>query len=299
MTTSLSHLDSLLLTSEQLHEQGLSDYKIAQLVKNHQLLKPRRGVYIWNTHYQNLKAWEKYSLEILAFSKVSSSAVFSHQSAASIYSLATLVVPEKIHLYTPPSSRGNSRNVIKHAMPPDSLSLVTTTQGLTTTSLPLTVRDCAATTPLRFGVSIADSALHLHSLSVQELQAELKNYSGRNKKRVWQVADLMSPLAESPGETLTRLILEDLKVEYIEQFELRVDGEIFRGDFFVKGSNIIVEFDGRMKYTDYQPTDQALIRERSREKKLQRLGYQVFRVEWNDVFYRAETVKRQLARFLM
>lgn len=296
--TSLSHLDSLLLSPERLHEAGLTDYKIAQSVREGKLLRLRRGVYIWATNFHALKPWEKYPLEILAFSKVSPRAIFSHQSAAALYSLGLIGVPDKIHVYSPASSRGNSRGVLKHALPLDSTSVVTEL-GLRATSLTTTVKDCAVVVPFRFGVAIADSALHLYPMDPEKLRANLLGYSGRHQTRVRQVAQCMSSLAESPGETLTRLILDELNLDYTEQVEMRVEGQLYRVDFLVKNPQFVVEFDGKTKYLDFQPPNQVLLNERSRERKLQRMGYPVFRLEWQDVVYHPEVVKRQLQNFML
>jgi very-short-patch-repair endonuclease len=48
----------------------------------------------------------------------------------------------------------------------------------------------------------------------------------------------------------------------------------------IKGTNVLVEFDGALKYAD---DPRALFREKRREDRLRRLGYVVIRVTWADL----------------
>ena len=52
-------------------------------------------------------------------------------------------------------------------------------------------------------------------------------------------------------------------------------------DFLLRGTNVIVEFDGRMKYDSGDPA--ALWAEKNREDGLRRLGYVVVRITWADL----------------
>ena len=54
-----------------------------------------------------------------------------------------------------------------------------------------------------------------------------------------------------------------------------------RVDFLVTGTNVVVEFDGRMKYDSGDPG--ILWAEKKREDALRRLGYVVVRLTWADL----------------
>jgi len=60
------------------------------------------------------------------------------------------------------------------------------------------------------------------------------------------------------------------------------DGEpVGRVDFLVTGTNVIVEFDGKVKYASGDPD--VLWKEKRREDRLRRLGYVVVRLTWADL----------------
>lgn len=72
----------------------------------------------------------------------------------------------------------------------------------------------------------------------------------------------------------------------MQQYEISVAGRIYRLNFALPELGIIIEFDGALKYTDYGPADQVILRERQREKDLQNAGWYVIRVGWGDVYPR-------------
>lgn len=89
------------------------------------------------------------------------------------------------------------------------------------------------------------------------------------------------------GETLVRFaLLDEALPELVQQYEISVAGRIYRVDFALPELGIIIEFDGALKYTDYGPADQVILRERQREKDLQNAGWYVIRVGWGDVYPR-------------
>ena len=91
------------------------------------------------------------------------------------------------------------------------------------------------------------------------------------------------PLAESVGETRTRLLLIDLG--HAPRSQVRVTdaaGTVMaRADFLV-GSRVIVEFDGLVKYAGKDGRE-ALAAEKRREDALRALGYEVVRLTWADL----------------
>lgn len=63
------------------------------------------------------------------------------------------------------------------------------------------------------------------------------------------------------------------------QVEIRAEGRLFRTDFRVRGTRVLVEFDGAVKYVDRA----ALFEEKQREDALRRAGWIVVRVVWSDL----------------
>ena len=65
-------------------------------------------------------------------------------------------------------------------------------------------------------------------------------------------------------------------------------------DFAWRDIRLALEFDGRTKYFDYEPTSEVLLQERRREKALMEEGWTFIRIEWKDLFDEADLKKRIL-----
>lgn len=89
----------------------------------------------------------------------------------------------------------------------------------------------------------------------------------------------VEPRHESPGESRTAFLLRALGLDAEPQVDLVVDGHRYRADFRIRGTRVLVEFDGAMKYQDHQ----SLFAEKQREDALRRAGWVVVRVVWADL----------------
>jgi very-short-patch-repair endonuclease len=79
------------------------------------------------------------------------------------------------------------------------------------------------------------------------------------------------------------------------QYELPTRSGLFRADFADPARRVIIEFDGKAKYSGYGPSDQALLAERSRENALVEEGWIFLRLEWQHLDAPAELRRRLLA----
>jgi very-short-patch-repair endonuclease len=147
---------------------------------------------------------------------------------------------------------------------------------------------------LKAAVVAADAALHRGLVSDDKLaEASARLTLGvRSSARVERLRALADASAESPGESLTRLLLGGLGLSFRSQVDVRdAAGFVGRVDFLVEG-RIVVEFDGLSKYAAADGRD-ALAREKAREDRLRALGYAVVRLTWSDLD-RPEKVARML-----
>lgn len=96
---------------------------------------------------------------------------------------------------------------------------------------------------------------------------------------------------ESPGETRTAYLLRALGFDPEPQVELVAEGRRYRADFRIRGTRVLVEFDGAVKYAD----PRALFQEKQREDALRRAGWVVVRLVWADLADVAE-VRRRVGR---
>lgn len=85
---------------------------------------------------------------------------------------------------------------------------------------------------------------------------------------------------ESPGETRTAHLLRSLGFALEPQVEMVVEGRLFRPDFRICGTRVLIEFDGAVKYGG---DGRTLFAEKQREDALRRAGWVVVRVVWADL----------------
>jgi very-short-patch-repair endonuclease len=139
------------------------------------------------------------------------------------------------------------------------------------------------------GVVSADHALHTGRVTIEELTEtarEMRRWPRSGRAR--SMLSFLSEKHESPGESLTNMGCAAYGIELVPQVRIYDDNGVVvaRVDFRVKGTNVLVEFDGKMKYTE----DGVLWDEKKREDRLRALGYVVVRITWADVMQGAGAV---------
>lgn len=216
--------------------------------------------------------------------------VYTHFSAARLHGLDVWNAPDQIHVNAPYNSslQKGAPDVTVHHMDLDPRDVMQMhIQGVGTvlvTSLARTVLDCARTARFDLAAVIGDSALH-KGLAPGALQAMAAELAGRRgMKRAQKVLAVLNALAESAGETRTRLIVLDLPIEQPElQIRLLIDGREYRPDFAWRVIKLILEFDGDVKYFGSASADEALVRERERENALIEDGWRIIRIKWKHL----------------
>jgi len=128
----------------------------------------------------------------------------------------------------------------------------------------------------RDAVMAVDAALRESLVTWAELRAALDDAIGwPGVRQARDVLALGDPAAESPLESLTRLALHD---SGFPAPALQAQIGRYRVDLLIGESRLVIEADGRSKYTGDE-----LWREKRREHALRALGYRVERVVWSDV----------------
>ena len=130
----------------------------------------------------------------------------------------------------------------------------------------------------------ADAALHRHRVTHAQLADAVERVRGvpgsRDAGHMLRHADARS---ESVGETRLRLALLVLDIRVVPQHEIRDGGALVaRADFLVRGTRVVVEFDGLVKYRGDRG-EAALVAEKLREDRIRSLGYEVVRVTWREL----------------
>lgn len=146
---------------------------------------------------------------------------------------------------------------------------------------------------LSTAIIAADAALHRGLTTIDALderRAALRRLAPRSQT----LLDAVDEKAESPGESLGRILIRGLGHRVESQVEIRTpSGELIgRVDLLIDGV-IIGEFDGDVKYGGDRG-QQALVAEKRREDGLRAMGYVVVRLTWADLFTRGR-LERVLA----
>ena len=205
--------------------------------------------------------------------------VLSHASAAAVHGLPRLGSwPERVHVTDPDALTTTTRpRLLRHAGPLDEAD-VTEVHALRVTTPLRTALDLACSEEHREAVVALDDLLHRGLVVRDELLARLEHHPRRRGRRAAAAAiDAADALAESPGETLCRLVLAQLGAPVpVLQQGFVVEGRRVRVDFWFPEQGVVLEFDGHEKYAGQRllrgraPAD-VVVDEKRREDGLRRL----------------------------
>ena len=237
----------------------------------------RRGVYVPSGDPERLYARRCEA----ALAAVRVGAVLAGPSAAFHWNLPLIDVPESIFL------RGLAKGrYADNVRPIHGEADYVLHRGALVTTAAWTVIDCARLLPRRDALMVADAALHEGLCTVAELRATLEAAGplhGISRAR-WVVANA-DPLAESPGETWTRMVVRDLGYDVVSQFRVPTEDGYADIDLLIADTRVGLEFDGRVKYrgTHEGQPENRIVREKIRQGGLEELGYHILRVIWEQL----------------
>jgi hypothetical protein len=285
-----------LIFSCDMSQLGRDDTRLSRAVKRGTLVRLKQGVYLDRIVWEPLGSADRHRLlATIAERLAGPGLVFSHHTAAALLGLPVLGRwPDRAHVLQDCAAGGRSTTVLICHTVGLRGTPVTTIDTLSMTSPERTVIDMAATLPFDVAVIATDAALHAdrHTrrclTTIADVRALVELMSPfRGLRRVLAVLDASTPLSESVGESLCRIIIAELGFADPElQSEFRdAEGLIGFADFTWLLGKVILEFDGKIKYTDARyrnglSADQIVVLEKLREDRLRALGYQVVRATW-------------------
>lgn len=249
----------------------------------------RRGVYIGVDHWDGLDDDARYGLVVRAAAAAQPDPLVSHWSAAALMGLPLVGRPDgTVHLTHAPKGGGRSRRGVRRhqaGATPDE----TRVDQIRVTTPARTLVDLACDGGLLPAVVAGDAALRSGMVTRAQLSAQLVAVGRRRGVRTARRAvALMDPLAESPGESLSRVRMAELGLPAPAlQRELHDrHGFVARVDFLWEGLGVVGEFDGRSKYGSDDPraTADRVWNEKRREDRLRALGLTVVRWTWDDAW---------------
>jgi very-short-patch-repair endonuclease len=289
-------------STRQLGSAGLEERVLTAAVRAGLLMRLRRGAYVRSSDWNVAAPWTRDALKIHAhFLSTGGFSRYSHVSAARLHKCHVWKAGPLVHVTTDYANtrKSSGADVRTHRMvlQPADLSTLRSPDGreILTTSIERTVLDCARILPMEQAAVIGDHALSKGARI--DIMRELLEESPvkRGSRRARDLLAVLDGRSESVGETRTRLLLRACGLTmFIPQFEILTVRGRFRADFADPDSRVVIEFDGRGKYTDYKPADVVLLTERSRENALIEEGWLVLRLEWAHLAHPAE-VRRRIA----
>lgn len=273
-----------LILASDLRRYGIPDRHLDTITRG--LIPVRRGAFLAEPISERLGAHTALARAVV--SAHVTDVALSHVSAAVVHGFPLVAVNlHEVHV-TPIAHqlRGGCRNRVHTHVNPLTWDDVATHDDLTVTSPLRTVVDCALLLPLDSGLVIADYALHEEQISLPELQNAVQHLPRRAGISIArQVAALADPLAESPGESRTRLIVVQGGYEVDSQVDIFDHDGLFiaRVDLHLRHHPVVIEFDGRMKYRLDGDQERAHWEEKIRHDRIDDTGRAVVRVIWQEL----------------
>lgn len=317
MTPSLTHLMGQqhgVFTRAQALACGISPDEFRRNVERGEWCRVRRGAYttpeIWT-------AASSADRQILGFQaaaiQLEPPVVASHETAAAIHAIE-LWEPahDWIHVTRPDRSARREGGVWHHqAELPETEDVVV--DGLRATSIPRTALDLARYAPDREHALVAvDSALRASGGAYDDRAALLERMRAMHLDRIdWPGARFAGgavasadPRCGSVGESRSRVRFEEAGLPVpMTQAYVYNEGGVLVGisDFVFAEQKTIAEFDGRMKYGLDGLADDAmsarLWAEKLRQDELARLGWEIVRLIWADLYHVARIAAQMRAAF--
>ena len=276
------------VTTADLHRAGVSDPVIRNQVAAGVLLRLRREVLVDRQVWESSPPWERHRVRALAVASSLPSlgtgrgqVALSHRSALAVHHLDVYGVDDEVHASRVGCGRGHrSGGLWVHAPVP--VDQVTELDGTPLVRPGLACLQEAVVRGAECGLVAADSALRAGVATPEELAALVGlSCLRRDRPAARLVAGLADGRRESAGESRTAWLLHLLGIGVECQVEIRdADGWLVaRSDFRVEGTDVLLEFDGRVKYDDRE----VLVAEKRREDRLRELGFEVVRITWADL----------------
>lgn len=220
--------------------------------------------------------------------------VISHRSAALLHNLPLLSgAPTRPDLTVMPGATGDVAGALLHRarLRPDDVVRI---DDVPVTSVARTLVDLARCLPMPAAVVSMDAALHKGMTdrgALADVRAACRRWPGI--RRLEPVLDVADARAESPLETISRLVLRNLNLPtpQLQPTVYDLDGRFLgRLDFYWDEFGVAGEADGLAKYDERD----ALAREKLRQEDLENAGLVVARWGWTDARSRPGVLRRRL-----
>jgi hypothetical protein len=280
---------------------GLRSRDVARLVSDETVIRVAPRAYVLAEHQAAAQTAEQRH-KLAAMAQVHSfekRVAASHHSALALHGLPFWRVDEDLfHVSRCVGSSTRRRGpLVLHEAHPKSAGghdalIPSPVTGITAVSPALAVIGTAMVDGEEAGIIAADAALHRQLMTIQECSDWLDRLSRRpGLARARRALARAEPLTESVGESRTRLLLHSMpELPEVTPQHRFVDesGLIWAVADFLVGDDLVVEFDGRLKYraddgATTREVEEIVWKEKQREDRIRRQGKVVVRLIWSDL----------------
>ncbi|GAA5028748.1 hypothetical protein ACFQRL_06705 [Microbacterium fluvii] len=268
------------------------------LPKGAPVVRVCRGVVAPKREWEALRPWERYLARVHAVALTHPGVVFTLESAAALLGMPLFGEPRHVHVLAVTGKSRQFDGVVVHSSKgqPDLIEL----DGHVLTSVAQTTVDLCRVLPPAFALATADVLLRA-AAAAGEATIDLRKHARatanrRGLRQVDWVAARASAAAESPGESVSRAVIEWLGYEEPEPQEVfHFEDVEDRVDFFFRRVRVAGESDGYGKYDadDAEASKQHFVDEKRREDRLRRHLGGFARWDWADAM-RFEPLDRAL-----
>lgn len=307
MVMELVDPDGILLRRDVI-AAGYDDKALRRQVTGRALARIRQGAYCLGPLWSSSSEEQRHLLRVKAVCRqYGDDVAVSHTSAVLWWGAPLVNVrPAAVHLTHLDGEAGRHQAGIVHHRGTCLVNDVTRSAGHWVTTPTRTALDSCLSLPRRSAVCVLDWFLHQGLTTIDELrQRAIGMDSWPGSLPLKHLLALADSRAESPGETLVRLLMHESDVpDPVSQLDVTGPGGTWlaRVDFAWPELKAALEFDGLRKLTtDLREGETALdavVREKRREDRLREAGWLVIRVTWDDVIHHPARTLERIRAFL-
>ncbi|MFJ4172258.1 hypothetical protein ACIPY3_22330 [Paenarthrobacter sp. NPDC089714] len=309
---------STLIMSSDAARIGQDPRLLAKRAQRGELVRVRRGAYVPAQLWSALSEPQKHGL--LAAALVQSSQkrpVFAMKSAALLWGLGVVGVPDKLQTVTNDPRGGRSKHGVQRILGTVDHG-VCELGGFQVTDKARTTIELAGTLRFAEALAVVDSSrreppkvstgkasdwdkdvpwgITLEERILQDAASSLGSSS--RQQRAAKIIEFSDPQSESVGESMSRakMILQRFPLPRLQASFALKSGKTARTDFWWPELDLVGEFDGQGKYLRNRlrggkTIQQVVMEEKARENALRALGLTVIRWDWAEMMNPAAFAK--------
>lgn len=301
-STPISDIAMKLIWARELTKAGQSLRGLSRDHASGKIVRIRHGIYLPRPLWMSLAPQQQYELRLhIVAAAFSTEPVFADLSAAVLWGIPVIGVPNKVHILAGRNGGGRSKNgVARHCVIPGSVPITRLGRWLVTDKVATGIR-LATTLSFPQAVAAVDRLLNCRPLDGEDAwawpvvptKADLMAYadtlgSAAKMLRARAIIEFADGRSGSVGESVSRanMYLEGFPVPELQYKVVDADGLIGYSDFYWPTIRLLGEFDGVVKYTRNcylkgKTAGEIVTAEKFREDRMRATGLGMTRWLWD------------------